>query len=139
MEHVTTASACTSGCGARKGKDQTGLPARSGFQRLHQLLCLQAGPWKGLRALRSERRSQPIFEKIENPDAILIELPFYLSFTTGVTRCLLERLIYPYLLYVAELSPRFKKKIKTAFIYTAGTTDELVAGRTDARYRGDKL
>lgn len=83
---------------------------------------------------------QPILvEKIENADAILVGSSICPGITTGVTRCLLERFIYPYLVYDAERSSLFKKKIKTVFIYTAGTTDELVAGRTDARYRGDKL
>ena len=83
---------------------------------------------------------QPILvEKIENADGILVGSPIYPGITTGVTRCLLERFIYPYLVYDAEPSSLFKKKIKTAFIYIAGATDELVAGRTDTRYRGDKL
>ncbi|MCX6699097.1 MAG: hypothetical protein NTV68_04085 [Methanomicrobiales archaeon] len=82
---------------------------------------------------------QPIFEKIDNADAILAGLLIYSGITTGVTRCFLERLIIRYFVYDAERSPLFKKKIPTAFIYTAGATDELVAGRTDARYRGDKL
>jgi multimeric flavodoxin WrbA len=69
---------------------------------------------------------QPIFEKIEKADAILIGSPIYLGITTGVTRCFLERLIYPYLVYDADRSTLFKKKIRTAFIYTAGATNEMV-------------
>ena len=68
----------------------------------------------------------PILEKIEKADAILIGSPIYLGITTGVTRCFLERLIYPYLVYDAERSSLFKKKIRTAFIYTAGATDDMV-------------
>ena len=33
---------------------------------------------------------QPIFEKIENADGILIESPIYLGIKNGVTRCFLE-------------------------------------------------
>jgi len=69
---------------------------------------------------------KPILEKIEKADAILIGSPIYLGITTGVTRCFLERLIYPYLVYDAERSSLFEKKIRTAFIYTAGATDEMV-------------
>jgi multimeric flavodoxin WrbA len=69
---------------------------------------------------------KPIFEKIENADAVLIGSPIYLGITTGVTRCFLERLIYQYLVYDVDRSSLFKKKIKTAFIYTAGATDELI-------------
>jgi multimeric flavodoxin WrbA len=46
--------------------------------------------------------------------------------TTGVTRCFLERLIYQYLVYDVDRSSLFEKKIKTAFIYTAGATDEMI-------------
>jgi multimeric flavodoxin WrbA len=67
-----------------------------------------------------------IFKKVEKADAVLIGSPIYLGITTGVTRCFLERLIYPYLVYDAERSSLFPKKIRTAFIYTAGATDEMV-------------
>jgi multimeric flavodoxin WrbA len=69
---------------------------------------------------------KPIFEKIEHADAILIGSPIYLGITTGVTRCFLERLIYQYLVYDVDRTSLFKKKIKTAFIYTAGATDVMV-------------
>jgi multimeric flavodoxin WrbA len=69
---------------------------------------------------------KPIFEKIEKADAILIGSPIYLGITTGVTRCFLERLIYPYLVYDEDRSSLFAKKIRTAFIYTAGATDDMV-------------
>jgi len=69
---------------------------------------------------------QPVLQKIEKADAILIGSPIYLGITTGITRCFLERLIYPYLVYDAERSSLFEKKIKTAFIYTAGATDEMM-------------
>jgi multimeric flavodoxin WrbA len=67
-----------------------------------------------------------LFEKIEKADAILIGSPIYLGITTGVTRCFLERLIYPYLVYDADRTSLFEKKIKTGFIYTAGATAEMV-------------
>jgi multimeric flavodoxin WrbA len=71
----------------------------------------------------------PIFAKIEKADAILIGSPIYLGITTGVTRCFLERLIYQYLVYDPERSSLFGKKIRTAFIYTAGATEEMVRER----------
>ena len=67
-----------------------------------------------------------ILEKIEKADAILIESPIYLSVTSGETRSFLERLIFPYLVYDRERSTLFKKKIRTAFMYTAGATDEML-------------
>jgi multimeric flavodoxin WrbA len=69
---------------------------------------------------------QPILEKIGKADAILIGSPIYLGITTGITRCFLERLVYPYLVYDMERSSLFRKKIRTAFIYTAGATDEML-------------
>ena len=67
-----------------------------------------------------------VFVKVERADAILIGSPIYISVTSGETRCFLERLIYPYLVYDKERSTLFQKKIRTAFIYTAGATDEML-------------
>jgi multimeric flavodoxin WrbA len=69
---------------------------------------------------------RPVLAKVEKADAVLIGSPIYLGITTGVTRCFLERLIYPYLVYDAGRSSLFAKKIRTAFIYTAGATDDMV-------------
>ena len=69
---------------------------------------------------------QPVFEKVEAADAILIGSPIYYSITTGETRCFLERLMYPYSVYDKERSTLFKKKIRTGFIYTAGAKKEMV-------------
>ena len=67
-----------------------------------------------------------VFAKVEKTDAILIGSPIYLGITTGETRSFLERLIYPYLVYDTERSSLFGRKIRTAFIYTAGATDEML-------------
>jgi multimeric flavodoxin WrbA len=83
---------------------------------------------------------KPVFEKIERADAILIGSPIYLGITTGVTRCFLERLIYPYLVYDVDRSSLFKKKIRTAFIYTAGATDEMIQEMgIDRNVRGTEM
>jgi multimeric flavodoxin WrbA len=52
----------------------------------------------------------PILEKIEKAGAVIIGSPICLGITTGVTRCSLERLIYPYLVYDKERSALFPKK-----------------------------
>ena len=72
---------------------------------------------------------RPIFRKIEKADAILIGSPIYLGITTGVTRCFLERLVYQYLVYDPERSSLFGRKIRTAFIYTAGANEAMVKER----------
>lgn len=67
-----------------------------------------------------------VFANVEKADAIVIGSPIYISLPSGVTRSFLERLIYPYLVYDKERSTLFPKKIRTAFIYTAGATDEML-------------
>jgi len=66
-----------------------------------------------------------VLDKVEKADALVIGSPIYIGITTGMTRCFLERLIYPYLVYDREFSSLFPRKIPTAFIYTAGAPDEF--------------
>lgn len=71
----------------------------------------------------------PVLKKARKAGAILVGSPIYLGVTTGMTRCFLERLIYPYLVYDPEGSTLFPRKIRTGFIYTAGASDEMVKER----------
>jgi len=71
----------------------------------------------------------PVLKKAKKADAILIGSPIYLGSTSGMTRCFLERLIFPYLVYDPEGSTLFKRKIRTGFIYTAGATEEMLRER----------
>jgi len=68
----------------------------------------------------------PILGEIGNADAILIGSPIYLSVTTGETRSFLERLVFPYLVYDRTRSTLFPKKIRTAFLYTANASYEML-------------
>lgn len=61
---------------------------------------------------------KPIFEKVEAADAIILGSPIYLGTASGEMRSFLERLIFPYLVYDANYSTLFKKKIWTGIIYT---------------------
>ena len=61
-----------------------------------------------------------VLEKAGEADAIIMGSPIYLGAATGEMRSFLERLVYPYLVYDAERSSLFKKKIPTGFIYTMG-------------------
>ena len=65
----------------------------------------------------------PILEKAGEADAIIMGSPIYLGAATGEMRSFLERLVYPYLVYDAERSSLFKKKISTGFIYTMGVPE----------------
>jgi len=60
----------------------------------------------------------PILEKVEQADAIIFGSPIYLGAATGEMRSFLERLIFQYLVYDENYSTLFRKKIRTAFIYT---------------------
>jgi multimeric flavodoxin WrbA len=68
----------------------------------------------------------PLFEKVVAADAILVGSPIYYAITTGETRCFLERLMFQYSVYDPPRSTLFPRKIRTAFIYTAGAKEEVV-------------
>lgn len=65
-----------------------------------------------------------ILDKIEEADGIILGSPIYLGSITGEMKSFLERLIFPYLVYDADYSSLFKKKINTAFIYTMGMDEQ---------------
>ena len=62
----------------------------------------------------------PILKKAEGADAIILGSPIYLGTATGEMRSFVERLIFPYLVYNANHSTLFKKRIKTGLIYAMG-------------------
>jgi multimeric flavodoxin WrbA len=77
---------------------------------------LKEGTSYGKCALNDELK--PILQKVEEADAIILGSPIYFGGTTGETRSFLERLLFPYLVYDANHSTLFKRKIATGFIYT---------------------
>jgi multimeric flavodoxin WrbA len=68
----------------------------------------------------------PILKRIEQSDALILGSPIYLGSTTGEMRSFLERLIFPYLVYDAEASTLFPRRIPIGFIYTMGVTEKLL-------------
>jgi multimeric flavodoxin WrbA len=62
----------------------------------------------------------PILKKAEGADAIILGSPIYLGTATGEMRSFVERLIFPYLVYDANHSTLFKRRIKTGLIYAMG-------------------
>lgn len=66
----------------------------------------------------------PILEKVSNANAIIFGSPIYLHSVTGAMRSFLERLIFQYLVYDANHSSLFPKKIPAGFIYTMNVTSE---------------
>lgn len=69
---------------------------------------------------------QPVLRKIEQADALLIGSPIYLGNVTGEIRSFLERFIYQYLEYSADISSLNKKKIPVGTVYTFGAPEDRV-------------
>lgn len=68
----------------------------------------------------------PILEEVKNCDALILGSPVYLGTATGEMRSFLERLIFPYLVYDAERSTFFPRRIPVGLIYTMGVTEEVM-------------
>ncbi|WFR59274.1 flavodoxin family protein [Anaerocolumna sp. AGMB13025] len=61
---------------------------------------------------------KPLFEKIQNADALILGSPIYLGMVTGEMRSFLERLIFQYLVYDKNYSNLNQNKIPVGLIYT---------------------
>ena len=66
----------------------------------------------------------PVLEKIEDVDVLILGSPIYFGTVTGMMRCCMERLLFPYLAYTNPPSSLFKRKIRTAFIYTMNVPEQ---------------
>ena len=64
----------------------------------------------------------PLYERIEQADAVVVGSPIYFATVTAPTKMFIERL-YPYFNY-GDYSSNFPKKIKTGLIYTMGADDQ---------------
>jgi multimeric flavodoxin WrbA len=62
----------------------------------------------------------PVLKNVREVDALILASPIYLGTVSGEMKSFLERLIFPYLVYDAEYSSLFPKKIPVGFIYTMG-------------------
>ena len=68
----------------------------------------------------------PILDGITESDALILGSPIYLGAATGEMRSFFERLIFPYLVYDAEGSTLFPKRMPVGFIYTMGVTEKVM-------------
>ncbi|MEN6442210.1 MAG: flavodoxin family protein [Methanoregula sp.] len=66
----------------------------------------------------------PVLEKIPEVDALILGSPIYFGTVTGMMRCFMERLLFPYLAYTNPPSSLFEKKIPAAFIYTMNVSEQ---------------
>ncbi len=68
----------------------------------------------------------PVLDSIVDFDALIIGSPIYLGTVTGEMKLFMERLIYPYLVYDANRSSLFPKKIPVGIIYTMGAEESRI-------------
>ena len=65
----------------------------------------------------------PLLQKLEAVDAVIFGSPVYFSDVTGAMRSYIERLAFPYLVYDADHSSLFSKRIAMGFIYTMNVSE----------------
>lgn len=65
----------------------------------------------------------PILARIEELDAMILGSPNYLGAPTSMMKAFMERLIFPYVVYDANLSSLCKRIIPNGFIYTMNSSD----------------
>ena len=68
----------------------------------------------------------PILEKIPDAGALILGSPVYFGTVTGMMRCFMERLLFPYLAYTQPPSSLFPLEIPTAFVYTMNVSEQLM-------------
>jgi len=68
----------------------------------------------------------PVLDRIHEADALILGSPVYFGTVTGEMRCFMERLLFPYLAYTSPPSSLFKRRIKTAFLYTMNVSEQMM-------------
>lgn len=68
----------------------------------------------------------PVMRNVLQADMIVFGSPIYFGDITGMTRCFLERLLFPNFVYDKNYSSIAPKKIRTAFIYTMNVPHEAM-------------
>ena len=71
----------------------------------------------------------PIFRNIEEADALILGSPMYFGAVSGEMKSFMERLLFPYSTYTDPPQSLFPRQIKTGFIYTMNTPEELMIER----------
>lgn len=67
-----------------------------------------------------------VLAKLKDADAVILGSPVYLGNSTGEMRSLMERFIYPYLVYSANPTTLYPKNIPVGYIYTLGAKEEYL-------------
>lgn len=69
----------------------------------------------------------PILKKAVEADGLILGSPVYFGTASAEMRAFMERLLYPYVVYAADMPVLLKKRICTGFIYTMGATEGQMA------------
>ncbi len=65
----------------------------------------------------------PLLEKLAEADGIIFGSPIYFMGVSGALRAMLERLLFPFIVYDAAYSSLAPKRMPTAFVYTMNITE----------------
>ncbi len=68
----------------------------------------------------------PVFNRIEQVDAIILGSPIYWGTVSGEMKSFMERLLFQYTTYTDPPGSLFPNKIRTGFIYTMNVTEEIM-------------
>ncbi len=68
----------------------------------------------------------PLLEALGQADGIVLGSPIYFGTVTGEMRSLMERLLFPYLVYAQPPQSLFPRQIRTALIYTMNVPEEAL-------------
>ena len=71
----------------------------------------------------------PVLKKVGQADVIILGSPIYFGSVTGEMRSFLERLLFPLMTYTDPTGSLLSRKVRTAFIYTLGATEEMARER----------
>lgn len=67
----------------------------------------------------------PLLEEAAAAGALVLGTPVYFGAESGMMRCFIERLLFPYLTYTPGYPSIFPKKIPTALIYTMNVPETI--------------
>lgn len=82
------------------------------------------GKYHGKCALHDDL--SPVLEKVLSSEVLILASPIYFGDVSGMTRCFLERLWFPSLLYRADGKVAYSKRTRVGLIFTMNAADPSV-------------
>ena len=86
--------------------------------------CFSCKKKDGIRACAMKDDLTPLLEMLRDVDGIVFGSPIYLFSVTSGMAAFLERFLFPYSIYSAEIPTVYPRKIPSAFIYTMNIKKE---------------